>query len=230
MVPGRGAELLRPATSSGRASFLELFFDLAFVFALTRVSQRFAEVGGDTGGDHAALAGRCAGPRRAPPAAVGCRARRGLPRLGSGLAAAVARSCGPLTCGKTAYGHDGDSLGASAWTFTTGDRHAVTLSATWGTNRPAKSAVSTCWTTCSASCERWSVGAPARPRCPAPLPEAGTPDTRPARRPDGDRPIWTWRPATAGAPCGRTPGCPRPAGSGPAATRSALRGGTATSA
>jgi hypothetical protein len=49
MVAGRGAELLRPATSSGRASFLELFFDLAFVFALTRVSQRFADAGGDAG-------------------------------------------------------------------------------------------------------------------------------------------------------------------------------------
>ncbi|MEV4758737.1 low temperature requirement protein A [Micromonospora sp. NPDC049559] len=49
MVAGRGAELLRPATSSGRATFLELFFDLAFVVALTRVSQRFADLGGDTG-------------------------------------------------------------------------------------------------------------------------------------------------------------------------------------
>jgi D-alanyl-D-alanine carboxypeptidase len=49
----------------------------------------------------------------------------------------------PLSCGKTAYGHDGDSLGASAWTFTTGDGHAVTLSVTWGTNRLAKTAVST---------------------------------------------------------------------------------------
>lgn len=47
----------------------------------------------------------------------------------------------PLSCGKTAYGHDGDSLGVSAWTFTTGDGHEVTLSVTWGTNRPAKSAV-----------------------------------------------------------------------------------------
>jgi D-alanyl-D-alanine carboxypeptidase len=49
----------------------------------------------------------------------------------------------PLTCEKAAYGQDGDSLGASAWTFTTGDGHAVTLSVIWGTNRPAKSAVST---------------------------------------------------------------------------------------
>ncbi|MFG1800369.1 low temperature requirement protein A [Micromonospora carbonacea] len=36
----RGAALLRGAVSSPRASFLELFFDLVFVFALTRVSQR----------------------------------------------------------------------------------------------------------------------------------------------------------------------------------------------
>ncbi|MER7441625.1 low temperature requirement protein A [Micromonospora avicenniae] len=49
MVAGRGTHLLRPATSSGRATFLELFFDLAFVAALTRVSQRFADVGDDTG-------------------------------------------------------------------------------------------------------------------------------------------------------------------------------------
>jgi low temperature requirement protein LtrA len=58
MVAGRGAELLRPATSSGRASFLELFFDLAFVFALTRVSQRFADAGGDAGWALAAGLGR----------------------------------------------------------------------------------------------------------------------------------------------------------------------------
>ncbi|MFD0787466.1 low temperature requirement protein A, partial [Micromonospora azadirachtae] len=49
MVAGRDTNLLRPATSSGRATFLELFFDLAYVAALTRVSQRFAEVGDDTG-------------------------------------------------------------------------------------------------------------------------------------------------------------------------------------
>ncbi|MFI6266845.1 low temperature requirement protein A [Micromonospora sp. NPDC051006] len=49
MVAGRGAGLLRSATSSGRATFLELFFDLAFVVALTRVSQRFADLGSDTG-------------------------------------------------------------------------------------------------------------------------------------------------------------------------------------
>ncbi|MEV1333466.1 low temperature requirement protein A [Micromonospora costi] len=35
--------------SSGRATFLELFFDLAFVVALTRVSERFAGLSGDTG-------------------------------------------------------------------------------------------------------------------------------------------------------------------------------------
>ncbi|GLZ62456.1 MULTISPECIES: low temperature requirement protein A [Micromonospora] len=49
MAAGRGAGLLRPPTSSGRATFLELFFDLAFVVALTRVSQRFAGLGEDTG-------------------------------------------------------------------------------------------------------------------------------------------------------------------------------------
>ncbi|MEH1164185.1 low temperature requirement protein A [Micromonospora sp. CPCC 205539] len=49
MAAGRGAELLRPPTSSGRATFLELFFDLAFVVALTRVSQRFIDLTDDTG-------------------------------------------------------------------------------------------------------------------------------------------------------------------------------------
>ncbi|MET8311712.1 MULTISPECIES: low temperature requirement protein A [unclassified Micromonospora] len=49
MAARRGAELLRPPTSSGRATFLELFFDLAFVVALTRVSQRFADLSDDTG-------------------------------------------------------------------------------------------------------------------------------------------------------------------------------------
>ncbi|MBQ0904106.1 low temperature requirement protein A [Micromonospora sp. U21] len=49
MAAGPGAELLRPRTSSGRATFLELFFDLAFVVALTRVTQRFADLGDDTG-------------------------------------------------------------------------------------------------------------------------------------------------------------------------------------
>ncbi|MGK5740014.1 low temperature requirement protein A [Micromonospora sp. URMC 103] len=58
MVAGRGAELLRPATSSGRATFLELFFDLAFVVALTRVSQRFADLGGEAGGPLVAGLGR----------------------------------------------------------------------------------------------------------------------------------------------------------------------------
>ncbi|MEK8108913.1 low temperature requirement protein A [Micromonospora sp. M12] len=49
MASERGAALLRPPTSSGRATFLELFFDLAFVVALTRVSQRFADLNDDTG-------------------------------------------------------------------------------------------------------------------------------------------------------------------------------------
>ncbi|MEU8283905.1 low temperature requirement protein A [Micromonospora sp. NPDC048905] len=49
MAAVRGADLLRPPTSSGRATFLELFFDLAFVVALTRVSQRFAGLSDDTG-------------------------------------------------------------------------------------------------------------------------------------------------------------------------------------
>ncbi|MEU1589715.1 low temperature requirement protein A [Micromonospora sp. NPDC005710] len=49
MAAGRGAELLRPPMSSDRATFLELFFDLAFVVALTRVSQRFGDLGDDTG-------------------------------------------------------------------------------------------------------------------------------------------------------------------------------------
>ncbi|MDI5942657.1 low temperature requirement protein A, partial [Micromonospora sp. DH15] len=39
----RGTALLRGAVSSPRASFLELFFDLVFVFALTRVSQRIID-------------------------------------------------------------------------------------------------------------------------------------------------------------------------------------------
>ncbi|NUS10660.1 MAG: beta-lactamase family protein [Streptomyces sp.] len=46
-----------------------------------------------------------------------------------------------LPCGRTAYGHDGDVPGASTWAFATTDGHAVTLSVTWGTNRPAKPAV-----------------------------------------------------------------------------------------
>ncbi|WP_089153806.1 low temperature requirement protein A [Micromonospora sp. NBS 11-29] len=40
MSEQRGGALLRTADSSERATFLELFFDLVFVFALTRVSQR----------------------------------------------------------------------------------------------------------------------------------------------------------------------------------------------
>ncbi|MEW2590599.1 low temperature requirement protein A [Micromonospora aurantiaca] len=40
MTEQRGGALLRTASSPGRATFLELFFDLVFVFALTRVSQR----------------------------------------------------------------------------------------------------------------------------------------------------------------------------------------------
>ncbi|MGC1212059.1 MAG: low temperature requirement protein A [Micromonospora sp.] len=43
MMEERGAALLRPEISSPRATFLELFFDLAFVFALTRVSQRLID-------------------------------------------------------------------------------------------------------------------------------------------------------------------------------------------
>ena len=46
----------------------------------------------------------------------------------------------PLPCG-TAYGHRGDALGASAWTFATGPRRAVTLSVAWGTGRPDRDAV-----------------------------------------------------------------------------------------
>ncbi|MFI7608181.1 low temperature requirement protein A [Micromonospora sp. NPDC049366] len=49
MAARHGADLLRPPTSSGRATFLELFFDLAFVVALTQVSHRFADLGDDTG-------------------------------------------------------------------------------------------------------------------------------------------------------------------------------------
>jgi low temperature requirement protein LtrA len=40
-VTGGGeSRLVRREASSQRATFLELFFDLAFVFALSRVSQR----------------------------------------------------------------------------------------------------------------------------------------------------------------------------------------------
>ncbi len=38
-----GAGLLRPSVSSSRATFLELFFDLVFVFALTRLSARLVQ-------------------------------------------------------------------------------------------------------------------------------------------------------------------------------------------
>jgi D-alanyl-D-alanine carboxypeptidase len=47
-----------------------------------------------------------------------------------------------LSCGRTAYGHDGDALGFSAWTFgTAGGRRTVSLSVTWGPNRPTQAAV-----------------------------------------------------------------------------------------
>jgi D-alanyl-D-alanine carboxypeptidase len=46
----------------------------------------------------------------------------------------------PLACG-TAYGHRGDALGASAWTFATDPHHAVTLSVTWGTARPDRESI-----------------------------------------------------------------------------------------
>jgi low temperature requirement protein LtrA len=51
-----GAEnrVLRTQASTQRATFLELFFDLVFVFALTRVSQRL--ITDFTGGRHALLA------------------------------------------------------------------------------------------------------------------------------------------------------------------------------
>ncbi|MEU5787275.1 low temperature requirement protein A [Micromonospora purpureochromogenes] len=43
MADGQGGGLLRGVTTSPRATFLELFFDLVFVFALTRVSQRLID-------------------------------------------------------------------------------------------------------------------------------------------------------------------------------------------
>lgn len=46
-----------------------------------------------------------------------------------------------LTCGRTAYGHAGDALGASTWAFATDPQHAVTLSVAWGTGRPSSAAV-----------------------------------------------------------------------------------------
>ncbi|MET8834205.1 low temperature requirement protein A [Micromonospora sp. NPDC004540] len=54
----RGAALLRPTRSSARATFLELFFDLVFVFALTRVSQRLINSLPATGWTLAAAVGR----------------------------------------------------------------------------------------------------------------------------------------------------------------------------
>jgi D-alanyl-D-alanine carboxypeptidase len=46
-----------------------------------------------------------------------------------------------LTCGRIAYGHDGDALGYSTWSFRTADRrHQVTVSMTWGTGRPSDAA------------------------------------------------------------------------------------------
>ncbi|MET8908538.1 low temperature requirement protein A [Micromonospora sp. NPDC004551] len=54
----RGAALLRPPGSAARATFLELFFDLVFVFALTRVSQRLINNLPATGWTLAAAIGR----------------------------------------------------------------------------------------------------------------------------------------------------------------------------
>ncbi|WNM40428.1 low temperature requirement protein A [Micromonospora halotolerans] len=54
----RGAALLRPPESATRATFLELFFDLVFVFALTRVSQRLINSLPATGWTLAAAVGR----------------------------------------------------------------------------------------------------------------------------------------------------------------------------
>ncbi|MGW4501986.1 low temperature requirement protein A [Micromonospora sp. NPDC004336] len=48
MTDRRGRQLLRPEISSTRATFLELFFDLVFVFALTRVSLRLVDGAGDS--------------------------------------------------------------------------------------------------------------------------------------------------------------------------------------
>ena len=55
MTEQRGGALLRTASSPGRATFLELFFDLVFVFALTRVSQRL--INGIDGSPGAVAAG-----------------------------------------------------------------------------------------------------------------------------------------------------------------------------
>ncbi|MGS2614534.1 low temperature requirement protein A [Micromonospora sp. LZ34] len=51
MTDGRGGPLLRPEISATRASFLELFFDLVFVFALTRVSVRLIDAAGASVGE-----------------------------------------------------------------------------------------------------------------------------------------------------------------------------------
>ncbi|WBB72131.1 low temperature requirement protein A [Micromonospora sp. WMMD1128] len=56
MSEQRGGGLLRTMSSPNRATFLELFFDLVFVFALTRVSQRM--VADVDGGHMAADVGR----------------------------------------------------------------------------------------------------------------------------------------------------------------------------
>ena len=43
MATGRGSRLLRSRREVPQATFLELFFDLAFVFALTRLSQELIQ-------------------------------------------------------------------------------------------------------------------------------------------------------------------------------------------
>ncbi|MBB5112330.1 low temperature requirement protein A [Micromonospora echinospora] len=58
MAEQRGGALLRSASSPGRATFLELFFDLVFVFALTRVSQRLIDGIDGSAGAVAADVGR----------------------------------------------------------------------------------------------------------------------------------------------------------------------------
>ncbi|ADL45139.1 low temperature requirement protein A [Micromonospora aurantiaca (nom. illeg.)] len=58
MTEQRGGALLRTASSPGRATFLELFFDLVFVFALTRVSQRLINGVDGSAGAVAADVGR----------------------------------------------------------------------------------------------------------------------------------------------------------------------------
>ncbi|WP_349878331.1 low temperature requirement protein A [Micromonospora sp. HUAS YX12] len=58
MTEQRGGALLRTGSSPGRATFLELFFDLVFVFALTRVSQRLINGVDGSAGAVAADVGR----------------------------------------------------------------------------------------------------------------------------------------------------------------------------